>query len=134
MIPRDHILSAKGPLTEESMTHEWFLGAVYFTPKDRQFQQLRTVFFSLDHIFYGWPIFVCNGWSVITALISKKYEKFEFWRYFFSILAKFRAKIFFSRIEFRILIGSSFHQIKNFSYSCPCKKSIWSHNTSTYSL
>ena len=52
----------------------------------------------------------------------------------FSILAKFRVKNFFSRIEFRLLIAPPFHPQNDFSYSCPCKKPIFSRNTSTYEL
>ena len=52
----------------------------------------------------------------------------------FSILAKIRVKIFFSRIEFRLLIAPSFHPQNDFSYSCPCKKPIWSRDTSIHRL
>ena len=48
----------------------------------------------------------------------------------FSILAKFRVKNFFSRIEFRLLIAPPFPPTKRFFLFMP----IFSRNTSNYSL
>ena len=70
------------------------LGAVYFTQKDRQFQHLRTVYFQLGPYILRVTDFCLQ--RLITVLISKKYEKFEFRKYFFFDFGEIsREKFFF---------------------------------------
>ena len=119
---------------------------------------LETIF---GHLYYYWPIFdpilswigkfsdqtKGTTWKSIPKLtklggINKKkiFFRDSIWDMiltlsgFFQFCRNFARKFFFPRIEFRLLMGSPFHPIKDFSYLCPWRMSILSHNTSSHNL